>query len=78
MKKYHRYCAFCFEADDYRCNNHPDGKEVHWSEEQIKRATNCKNFALSNDVITGKKYCPRDNAKESNTERYRHEQLSFI
>lgn len=61
MKQYCRYCAFCFEADDYRCSNHPKGKQPHWTEEQIKRPNKCPNFALSDlgDVITGKQYRPR-------------------
>ena len=60
MKQYCRYCAFCFEADDFRCSNHPKGLEPHWSEEQIKRPNRCTNFALSDDVITGKQYRPRE------------------
>lgn len=60
MKQYCRYCAFCFEADDFRCSNHPKGLQPHWSEEQIKRANNCLNFALTDDVITGREYRPRE------------------
>lgn len=59
MKQYCRYCAHCFEADDYRCSNHPRGEEPHWTEAQIKRATNCPNFALADDIITGREYKPR-------------------
>lgn len=61
MKQYCRYCAFCFDADDYRCSNHPKDKQPHWTEEQIKRPNKCPNFALSDlgDVITGKQYKPR-------------------
>ena len=58
-RQYCRYCAFCFEADDFRCSNHPRGEEPHWTEEQIKRVNNCPNFSLSDDVITGKEYHPR-------------------
>ncbi|MBR0463482.1 MAG: hypothetical protein IJJ23_03760 [Clostridia bacterium] len=62
MKQYCRYCAFCFEADDFRCSNHPEGKEPHWTREQINRPNNCPNFALSDlgDVETGKQYHERD------------------
>jgi len=59
MAQYCRYCAFCFEADDFRCSNHPRGEEPHWTEEQIKRVNHCKNFSLSGDVITGREYKPR-------------------
>lgn len=60
-KQYCRYCAYCFEADDYRCSNHPKGKEPHWSRDQINRENNCPNFQLSvlGDVETGKPYRPR-------------------
>ena len=59
MKQYCRYCAFCFEADDFRCSNHPKGKEPHWTEADIKRANHCPNFSLTEDVITGREYVPR-------------------
>ena len=59
-KQYCRYCAFCFEADDFRCSNHPKGKQPHWTETQIKRENHCPNFALSEDVITGRQYKPRE------------------
>lgn len=58
MRQYCRYCAHCFEADDYRCSNHPKGKEPHWTVEQIKRVNKCPNFELSDDVITGRCYRP--------------------
>lgn len=64
MRQYCRYCAHCFEADDYRCSNHPKGKEPHWTEEQIKRANKCPNFALSDDIITGRRYRPRRSKKD--------------
>ena len=62
MKQYCRYCAFCFEADDFRCSNHPDRKNPHWTREQINRPNNCPNFVLSDlgDVETGKLYRPRE------------------
>ena len=80
MKKYCRYCAFCFDAGDYRCSNHPDGKQPHWTEKQIKREINCKNFVLSDlgDVITGKQYRPRYVNTNGKSEEKKFEQLSFI
>ena len=60
MTQYCRYCAFCFEADDFRCSNHPKGKEPHWSEADIKRANRCPNFSLTDDIITGREYRPRE------------------
>lgn len=61
MKQYCRYCAFCFEADDFRCSNHPNGKEPHWTRAQINKPNNCPNFALSDlgDVETGRAYKER-------------------
>ncbi len=61
MKQYCRYCAFCFEADDFRCSNHPKGLQPEMTEAQIKRPNNCPNFALCDlgDVITGRQYKPR-------------------
>jgi len=61
MKQYCRYCAFCIEADDFRCSNHPKGKQPHWNRKQINQANKCPNFALSDmgDVETGKKYRPQ-------------------
>lgn len=80
MKQYCRYCAFCFEADDYRCSNHPYGKEPHWNEKDIKKENHCKNFVLSDlgCVITGKKYQPRNKARELKTVDSDFKQLSFI
>lgn len=61
MKQYCRYCVFCFEADDFRCSNHPRKLQPHWNREQINRENHCKNFALFDlgDVETGKQYNPR-------------------
>ena len=61
LKQYCRYCSFCFAADDYRCSNHPNGFEPHWTREQINRQNNCPNFDLSplGDVDTGKMYKPK-------------------
>ena len=59
--QYCRYCAFCFEADDFRCSNHPKDEQPHWTANQISRVNHCPNFALSDmgDVITGRPYKPR-------------------
>ena len=61
MTQYCRYCVYCFEADDYRCSNHPKGIEPHWTEADIKKVNKCKNFVLSDlgDIITGRPYRPR-------------------
>ena len=68
MKQYCRYCIYCFESDDFRCSNHPQGKEVHWSREQINRENHCPNFTLSDlgDVETGKPY------RERGTYKHKH------
>ena len=62
MGQYCRYCAFCFEAgdDEFRCSDHPQGKEPHWTRKQINRKNHCPNFALSDlgDVETGRQYKP--------------------
>ena len=65
MKQYCRYCAFCFEADDFRCSNHPEGKQPHMTRKQINRENHCSNFALTDlgDVETGKEYRPRETYK---------------
>jgi len=67
MRQYCRYCSHCFAADDYRCGNHPEGKEPHWTREQINRPNNCPNFDLSplGDVDTGKMYVPRSERQET-------------
>lgn len=64
MKQYCRYCGWCFEADDFRCGNHPKGLQPHWTREQINRPNNCPNFAPTDlgDVETGKMYRPRRKA----------------
>lgn len=58
MKQYCRYCAHCFEGDAFYCGEH----DTFLSEAKIKRANQCKDFALSDlgDVITSKQYQPRD------------------
>lgn len=69
MKQYCRYCAYCFEADDFRCSHHPEGKEPHWTRKQINRENHCPNFELSDlgDVETGKKYMPHRAKTETET-----------
>ena len=78
MKQYCRYCAFCFWAGDYRCSNHPKGKEPHWDEEDIKRANNCPNFALTDMgcVINGRQYQPRKAKAKADTEDF--EQMTLF
>lgn len=67
MKQYCRYCAFCFEADEFRCSAMPNGKELYMSEADIKRVNNCKYFSLSDngDVITGRQYKPRNKPRKA-------------
>lgn len=71
MKQYCRYCAFCFEAgdDEFRCSDHPQGKEPHWTRKQINRENRCTNFALSDlgDAETGKPYRPLKERRRQNT-----------
>ena len=78
-KKYCRYCAFCFKADDFRCSNHPRGEQPHWNREQINRETRCKNFVLSDlgDVETGRQYARRK-AKRRTVENGEHEQMRLF
>ena len=78
--QYCRYCAFCFEADDFRCSAMPDGKELHMSEAEIKRQNNCKYFVLSDlgCVITGRQYKPRQyKTRDNNKYNSNDKQLSF-
>ena len=72
MTQYCRYCAYCFEADDYRCSNHPKGLEPHWSEADIKKVNKCKNFVLSElgDIITGRPYRPRKKIERGTLAKY--------
>jgi hypothetical protein len=73
-RQYCRYCVNCFEADDYRCSNHPKGLQPHFSESDIKRANNCPNYVETEDIITGRTYKPR--TRKTVSEKY--EQLSFV
>lgn len=78
MKQYCRYCAFCFDADEYRCSNHPEGKQLRMTRAQINRANTCPNFALSDlgDVETGKPYRAREFPYRKHEKR-EYEQLSL-
>lgn len=62
MKQYCRYCSHCFQADEdeFRCSDHPEGKQPHWSRKQINRENHCPHFDLSDlgDAETGKQYKP--------------------
>lgn len=62
MKQYCRYCAFCFEADQFRCSAEVNGQQLYMTERDIKRPNNCPAFSLSElgDVITGRQYKPRE------------------
>lgn len=81
IKQYCRYCAFCFEADDFRCSNHPEGKQLHMTRKEINRENRCQNFALSDlgDIETGKAYKPRESYRpRKNTDKQdSYEQLHF-
>lgn len=55
MKQYCRYCAFCCEGDCYYCTVY----DKTLNDEQIKRSNKCKEFAQTDDIITGKIYKPR-------------------
>lgn len=76
MKQYCRYCAFCFESDDFRCSNHPKGLQPHWAREQINKQNHCPNFVLSDlgDVETGKIYQP----KMGHTENTQFTQIRMV
>lgn len=70
MKQYGRYCAFCFEADQYRCSAEINGQQLYMTERDIKRANKCPEFKLSElgDVITGRQYKPREKRQEDNSQ----------
>lgn len=55
MKQYCRYCVHCIEGDVFFCAD--DARIM--SEAEIKRANNCSNFMLTEDIIAGKEYKPR-------------------
>ena len=64
MKKYCRYCAFCFCGDEYYCSAH--NKPL----KRINTAVKCDDFALSElgDVDTGKQYQPRELRRNNETQ----------
>ena len=72
MKQYCRYCAHCFDADDFRCSNHPKGLQPHMTRAQINRPNKCKNYVLSElgDVETGRQYRPAKSVEERKQEKY--------
>ena len=74
MKQYCRYCAFCFESSCYYCSalSKPLG------DEQIKRPNKCKEFAMLNDVITGKEYKPREHKREHNKPKIKIESATLF
>ena len=81
MKQYCRYCAYCFEAEGYFCSNHPKGEQPYWTENDIKKVNHCPNFALTDDVITGRQYKPREykpKNHESESQNTEEPQLSFF
>lgn len=78
MKQYCRYCAFCFDSgDDYRCSNHPKGKQLRMDRKQINKLNSCPNFALSDlgDVETGKQYNPRKVQRKNNRKQITFDDL---
>lgn len=77
-KQYCRYCAFCFDADEFRCSNHPEEKELRMTRKQINRENHCPNFALSDlgDVETGKQYSPRGPYRKHDKPSIRAVQIS--
>ena len=80
MKQYCKYCTYCFEADDYRCSNHPKGEEPHWSEKDISRENKCPNYHESDmgSVITGKRYKPRVKRTQTTVDSEEFMQLSLL
>lgn len=74
MKQYCRYCAFCFEGDCYYCS----ALKKPLGDEQIKRPNKCKEFALLNDVITGKEYKPREHKSEHNKPKIKIESATLF
>ena len=69
MKQYCRYCAFCFEEDQYRCTE-INGQQLYMDERDIKRVNKCPEFKLSElgDVITGRQYKPREKRQEDDSQ----------
>jgi hypothetical protein len=47
------------------------------SEAEIKRANNCPNFMLTEDIITGREYTPRERKPREKQVAEKMQQLSF-
>jgi superfamily II DNA helicase RecQ len=56
VAQYCRYCVHCIEGDVFFCTD----EEKTMTESQIKRSNNCINFQLTEDILTGKEYKPRE------------------
>lgn len=80
MKQYCRYCVFCFEADDFRCSNHPQSEQPHWTRKDINRENHCPNFQLhpDGDIETGKPYKPHTKHNRQQSDNNKVEQLSLF
>lgn len=73
MRQYCRYCVHCIEGDTFFCTD----DERTMSEEEIKRANNCSNFMLTEDIITGREYTPRERKPKEKQVVEEMQQLSF-
>lgn len=73
MRQYCRYCVRCIEGDVFFCTD----DERTMSEGEIKRANNCPNFMLTEDIITGREYAPRKRKPKEKQVAEEMQQLSF-
>ena len=73
MRQYCRYCVHCIEGDVFFCTY----GEHTMSEAEIKRANNCLNFMLTEDIITGREYIPRERKPKEKQVVEEMQQLSF-
>lgn len=73
MRQYCRYCVHCIEGDTFFCTD----DERTMSEAEIKRANNCSNFMLTEDIITGREYTPRERKPKEKQVAEEMQQLSF-
>ena len=73
MRQYCRYCVHCIEGDVFFCTN----DERTMSEAEIKRVNNCPNFMLTEDIITGREYAPRERKPKEKQVVKEMQQLSF-
>ena len=82
MKQYCRYCSHCFQADEneFRCSDHPKGKQPHWTRKQINRANYCPNFDLSElgDAETGAQYRPRKDYDDEYAEQLEFDYMAHV